>query len=97
MSDEVTGLRVLEDLYVLYWGRRVILTVLMRPEKPFYQLELADEFGVSSAYLARVVKRLEECGWVERYYDPANLLKRYIRLTPKTYNVLQKLGGLSDE
>ena len=74
----------------------VLLHLLHSKDAPT-QKELADAFDISSAAMTKVLKRLEEDGYILRDSQESDLRCRRISLTDKGKNILKRSRALVEE
>lgn len=65
------------------------------------QYDLVELFKVSGAYIAKLLKKFEECGYVVRKEDPENRRKKLVKLTDdgvkKTDEIIDVIQGWEDK
>src|ERR1700709_2059765 len=61
------------------------------------QASLADLLAVAPISAGRLLDRMEEGGWIQRFPNPADRRERQVRMTPKAENALDKARRVGDE
>lgn len=58
------------------------------------QKELFQKFNVSEGYTAKLLRKFEDTGLIERFEDPTNHRQKIVRLTEKGLEKIQKANEL---
>jgi DNA-binding MarR family transcriptional regulator len=61
------------------------------------QASLADLLEVAPISAGRLLDRMEEGGWIQRFPNPEDRRERQVRMTPKAENALDKARRVGDE
>jgi DNA-binding MarR family transcriptional regulator len=61
------------------------------------QARLADLLEVAPISAGRLLDRMEEGGWIERWTNPEDRRERRVRMTPKAERALGKARKVGDE
>ena len=81
----------------LHRGQRKLLMYLSAKGTPLSQREIADEFDVSPACIARMLKSLAADGYITRTDDESDLRRNNVRITEKGLLVTRETRRLFDE
>lgn len=78
-------------------SRWTALLYLSRIDGGLAQSDLARMLGIEAPTVTRLVKQLEDAGWVTRLAPPEDARVKLVRLTPKARRVVVRINAAIDE
>lgn len=77
-------------------ARANALIVLFNARGPINAQQLAADLGITAATVSRLIRPMEEDGWIERTPDPQDGRAMLLQLTPKTRAMFAPLVAVSN-